>query len=394
MLKERSLFSIITLSFGISLILIIISFYLLNRNLEFQKQKYIRNRISYFSHRPIANIKDVENLGYEIISDTKDILENSQIIYKTQMGRKSFFYLRYKREFYLYIEAPFHSLMLKDLKHISYNKRLFFIIFSFTIAVLITLYIIVIRKLLPLKKLHSQVKRLAYEDFDLKLDIEGKDEIASLAKEFQKSAKKLKELKLSREIFTRNIMHELKTPITKGKLLLSLPENKINRELMQKVFYRLQNLIDEFSQIERFLSIKNSLNPKKYYLEDLIDSALDISFYDDTNVEKEFENVIIEADFKLFIIALKNIIDNGVKYSPNGLVTITSQKEKIIFSNVGDKLKYPLWHYFEPSYNENSDRLSLGIYITNHILKAHNISIDYEYIDGKNYFILRLPHKL
>ena len=245
-----------------------------------------------------------------------------------------------------------------------------------------------IKKLIPLKKLLLHVKSLADEKFDVSLDIKGDDEIALLAKEFEKSVKRLKELKLSRDIFVKNIMHELKTPITKGKLLLELPLDDDTKEQLQKVFYRLQNLLNEFLQIENFLSIKQKLNKKSYILDDLVDSAIDISLYDESLVVKKYENIRLNVDFKLFIIALKNLIDNGIKYSKDKKVTITNSKNSIKISNNATALNYPLEKYFEPSFDENSNKLSLGIYITNYILKDNLYRLSYEHVEGKNIFMI------
>jgi len=248
------------------------------------------------------------------------------------------------------------------------------------------LYIIIIKRLLALKKLLLDIKKLANEDFDISFDIKGKDEIATLSKEFPKSTKKLKELKLSRDIFTKNIMHELKTPITKGKLLLDMPKNRKNQELLEKVFYRLQNLLDEFSQVERFLSANKNLHIKPYRTDDLIDSALDISFWEETNLEKRYKNITLKADFKLLTVAFKNLIDNAIKYSQDSKVIIESDENRLIFKNIGDRLKYNFNTYLEPSFNQSKQRVSLGIYIANYILKMHNFKLDYEYKNGYNIF--------
>ncbi|MFK5881395.1 MAG: ArsS family sensor histidine kinase [Sulfurospirillum sp.] len=391
MLKKESIFFIITLSFIVSIVLIISSFYLLNKNLELQRYKYVENRISYFNHRAIIEaLGDLNDLGYTYIDDRRKILKNSELLYSFKRGRKDIKYLKYNKKFYIYFVTPGGEILLEDRKHISYNKKLFVLIFLITIATLVSFYIVVIKKLLPLKRLHLQVKKLADENFDVTLDIKGDDEIATLTKEFKKSTQKLKELKLSRDIFIRNIMHELKTPITNGKLLTTLLPDKTNKELMEKVFYRMQNLIDEFSQIERFLSLKQNPDFKSYFLEDLIDSAVDISFFEERKVIKEYENIKLSVDFRLFIIALKNLIDNGVKYSKNQQVTIKTEDKTIEFINNAQKLKYPLENYLEPSYNQVSNKLSLGIYITNYILKSNHFQLDYRYENGQNIFIVKI----
>jgi len=389
MLKKDSILFIITISFMISMVLILSSFYLLNKNLELQQYKYMQNRISYFNHKSIIDIEDeLENLGYVFVQNSENILKNSKILYSFKQGKKDIKYLKNAKKFYIYFVAPNRDFLLLDKKFITYNKRIFYIIFGVIMTVFISLYIIVIKKLIPLKKLLLHVKSLADEKFDVSLDIKGDDEIALLAKEFEKSVKRLKELKLSRDIFVKNIMHELKTPITKGKLLLELPLDDDTKEQLQKVFYRLQNLLNEFLQIENFLSIKQKLNKKSYILDDLVDSAIDISLYDESLVVKKYENIRLNVDFKLFIIALKNLIDNGIKYSKDKKVTITNSKNSIKISNNATALNYPLEKYFEPSFDENSNKLSLGIYITNYILKDNLYRLSYEHVEGKNIFMI------
>lgn len=48
--------------------------------------------------------------------------------------------------------------------------------------------------------------------------------------------KKIQTLQDSRKLFLRNIMHELKTPITKGKLITDLMEDTKNQERLKRIF--------------------------------------------------------------------------------------------------------------------------------------------------------------
>ncbi|DAB28856.1 MAG TPA: hypothetical protein CFH78_00215 [Sulfurimonas sp. UBA10385] len=187
-------------------------------------------------------------------------------------------------------------------------------------------------------------------------------------------------------------MHELKTPIAKGKFLMQLPQTSQNVEIMQKVFYRLESLINEFAAIEELISTKKELHVKEYFLEDIIDNAIDILMCSDDEVIKDIDNIKIEADFNLFSIAVKNLLDNGIKYAKNKKVIVKTDVNKLIFENSGSKLIYPLESYFEPFFRgedtKQNQSFGLGLYIVKHILDAHNMSLKYEHENGINRFII------
>ena len=62
------------------------------------------------------------------------------------------------------------------------------------------------------------MKNLSNGNLLISTKTDGKDEISQVAKEFDIALKQLKELRDSRNLFLRNIMHEFKTRITKGRL--------------------------------------------------------------------------------------------------------------------------------------------------------------------------------
>ena len=148
-------------------------------------------------------------------------------------------------------------------------------------------------------------------------------------------------------------------------------------------------MINEFASIEELISSSKNIEKKFYYLEDVVDNAKDILMIEDEYVISKYDNKKIEINFKLFSIAIKNLIDNAIKYSPNKEVTIKNENENIIFENVGEQLKYPLSDYFEPFFSnedKSKDSFGLGLYIIFNILKANNYTLEYEYIDGINRF--------
>ena len=184
-------------------------------------------------------------------------------------------------------------------------------------------------------------------------------------------------------------MHELKTPITKGKFLTELERTEQNEATLKEVFNRLELLINEFASIEELISSAKNIEKKFYFLDDIIDNAKDILMVNDESVVGSFENKKLEVNFKLFSIAVKNLIDNAIKYSDDKKVIVKTENDDIIFENTGEKLKYDLEKYYEPFFaNEEKTKNSfgLGLYIIFNILKANNYSLIYEYRDGKNIF--------
>jgi two-component system OmpR family sensor kinase len=110
---------------------------------------------------------------------------------------------------------------------------------------------------------------------------------------------------------------------------------------------------------------------------------------EEDEVEEHHENKKLEVNFKLFSIAVKNLIDNGIKYSVDKKVIIKTDGDDIIFENIGNPLKYELEKYYEPFFaneEKTENSFGLGLYIIHNILKANNYSLEYQYIEGVNIF--------
>lgn len=408
-MNRQSIFFTITVSFIISILLVVVSFLvLLTHNYKTQENQlldkyvYVSKMVNKQDFRfQEGFLKNLEDINYTLILDKGQI---NAITYnpKTKIlverihpkHNDIFRVLNLNDVNYIYMKRRGDTILIKDGDTSNSDTSIYIIlVFAILFITIVLVYLITLRKLMPLKILKDKVKTLGDENFDFECcNTKGKDEVSLLAVEFKKSAQKLKNLKEARNIFIRNIMHELKTPITKGKFLTSLEQNEQNNEKLKSVFNRLESLINEFASIEELISSNKNIDKKFYFLDDIIDNAKDILMIEDENIISRYENKKLEVNFKLFSIAVKNLIDNAIKYSPNKEVIIKTEDENIIFENIGLELEAPFEKYFEPFFSnedKSKDSFGLGLYIVHNILKANGYILEYEYKNETNRFICK-----
>ena len=401
-MTKSSIFYSITFIFAISIVSIFLALLFL---LEYDKQTYTEKLNTKYSIIARATLFHLNNFitndelkrqvqGYQMREimdkETKDkIIKNAQIIQKIADRIGTSAILRYDNDHYLHIETKYSSLLLKDEDFQPYRYDLIKMIFGVVFAIIIIAYILTIRKLKPLRKLKRQMDRFAKGDLDINCKTDGEDEISQVANSFHNAIEQINKLNHSRQLFLRNIMHELKTPITKGRISAEMLENGKQRDRLIGTFEKLELLINEFASIEQITSGEGLKNVKPYRLVDMLDEAIDLAMISPSQIEIELDDeIILHVDFRLFTTAMKNVIDNGIKYSIDQTIKIVATKEKISFISQGKPLKYELEHYLEPFVQEKNSHQSfgLGLYIVHHIVKAHHISFTYEHKDGYNYF--------
>ncbi|MEA2029518.1 MAG: ArsS family sensor histidine kinase, partial [Campylobacterota bacterium] len=206
-------------------------------------------------------------------------------------------------------------------------------------GVLLLFYLYLLYRLKPLGVLQDKIIAFAEGKMEQMPPIKGKDEIATLSHEFNQSMHKIKNLQDSRTLFLRNIMHELNTPIAKGKLICDLMEDTKNQERLHKIFNRFEYLLGEFRKIELATSNAMPLNLKPYRVVDILDNALDLLLIEPQALSLEIhDEVELEVDYELFSIVLKNLIDNALKYSKTKPI-FTIESQKITIASQGEEIK-------------------------------------------------------
>jgi two-component system OmpR family sensor kinase len=352
-------------------------------NLEVINKKEQKKKI-------LAKSKILKREGFKSFNTSLMISEKGMYTKNTVSNLRATM-LEYEHYIYFYIETPNGDILIKDneLKPYSYVNILYtyatiFLIISFS-------FVLVLQKLRPLIRLRKKIALYGEGNMNISFKTKSEDEIGSVANELEYARQRINNMLESRTLFLRNLMHELKTPIAKGTIATQMLESQKQKERFSSIFKRLETLVNEFAMIEEVTTLDDKKDFSEYRLIDIIDGAIDMAM-----VERDCVSVDVRADYKihanyrLYTTAIKNMIDNAMKYSTDSHITIrTNESDELCFESRGECLQHPLQYYIEPFTKENPSKNSfgLGLYLVDSILKAHNQVLAHEYENGMNRFI-------
>lgn len=402
LMKHSSIFYSITFIFILSTTSIFLAFLWL---MNYDKQNYtkeLNNKYSTVSNTALYRMAklvsqdeyktQMKNYNMVKISDDENINmidQNGTILEEVSVKLGTSAIILYNRHHFLKIKHNDEEILLQDADYQPYRYHIIKIIFSFVFMILLITYIFIIRKIKPLRKIKRQIDKFASGDLNIENAKTGNDEISDVANAFYIAVTQIKKLNESRKLFLRNIMHELKTPITKGRITAEMiPEDKYQKRLIS-VFEKLEDLINEFAAVEEATAGKKPTTDDICLISQLIDEAINLAMVDRKNIEiYGNQDLELKVNFKLFSIAIKNIIDNGIKYSTDKFVEIYIVENALEFHTKGQNLEQNLNYYIEPFSKGSNAKHSfgLGLYIVDSIIKSHGLEFCHRYEDDKNIF--------
>jgi len=292
-------------------------------------------------------------------------------------------------------EIAKNNVPLENLEEISSHN--IWILWLVVDIVMVAFFIVVLKKLLRLRNLKNMIRRAGEEDKFRLIQVEANDEIGQIAGEFNTTMQKIDAIKQARALFLRNILHEFRNPIMKGRIMADmiaeiLQDDKAGDRLKQ-IFIRLEMILGEVVKVEKLVSNEWELKMNKHRVIDIVDHSVDMLLLKDTSrieVLADGEISAVEVDFELYATGVKNLIDNTLKYSSDKVV-VTIDKGALCISSVGDELE-PERLEFDRAFNRrveiSNSGLGLGLYIANQIFKKHGHALKYKHEDGKNIFMI------
>ncbi len=281
------------------------------------------------------------------------------------------------------------------------------------LAALIAIYFITERVISPLREMSKAAKRMAVGQFDVRVPVRGRDEVAQLAVAFNQMAGDLDNLERMRNSFVANVSHDLRTPMTTiagfidGILDGVIPPEQEHHylQVVSDEVRRLSRLVTALLDLSRLQAGDRKFDMQPFDVCEMGRQIL-ISFekkIDDKRLDVEFEC----AEDRMFVLAdsdaihqiLYNICDNAVKFSSEqGKLKMSftwsesehnrRRKAVVKIYNEGqgipaEDLPFVFDRFYKSDKSRSLDKsgVGLGMFISKTIIDAHGetISVASEY---------------
>ena len=299
-------------------------------------------------------------------------------------------------------------------------------IFVFVFLVVL-LFTVVVASLLtrsqtrPMKEMAKAAIAFGHGDMEARVRTDEKmtEEMNELSVAFNNMADSLQKSEYQRREFVANVSHELKTPMTTiggyvdGILDGTIPPERAPyyMQIVSAETRRLSRLVRSMLDISRLQSQGGIPEEKKirFDLEECVGQVL-ITF--EQKINDKALNVDVDmpehamyswAERDSITQVIYNLIDNAVKFSPQGGtlgIRLREGGSKIYasVSNEGETIPpeelpqvFERFHKTDKSRSQNRDGWGLGLYIVKTIICSHGENISVSSRDGKTEFTFTLP---
>ena len=275
------------------------------------------------------------------------------------------------------------------------QKKILNILILADVLILIVMFFVVTKMLTPLRRLPTEIEKFGKGDYSHRIkEINSSDEIAKVTSQFNKMASNIETLIHSRTQFLTDVSHELRTPISKAKLSLEMIESSRHKDLLKKSIDQIDILTNELLEVEKLSSNNLNLSFSTHSIETLLANVL-VKILIDNEEELHIdiqEPFYLYGDIEYLSIAIKNLIDNALKYKTSEIVRVTATDNILEIRNFANSLTRPLSFYTDAFTQEDHTRRNkgygLGLNIVKRILEIHGFALGYYYDDGEVVFVV------
>ncbi len=295
---------------------------------------------------------------------------------------------------YVYMYYP--STILRD---IVFVMNVLIVVASAGIILLaFGLIAILSRKLTnPLLAMKEATSEIALGKYRQEIPVRGEDEVAQLGRSIQELGQQLQYFEDSRNEFLAAISHELRTPLTYIKgysdilnkgIAKSVEEQTEYLTIINKEAQRISYMVNDLFEMSKLQVGKFELDKHPANLNAIIERvALSLK---PAAVKKGLDFVLdlepdlpeAEVDGQRMEQVLYNLIENAIKFSSNGGITVGSKRKNdlimIQISDTGEGIPESdlarVWDRFyriERSRARKSGGSGLGLYVVKQIIEAH-----------------------
>ncbi len=270
---------------------------------------------------------------------------------------------------------------------------------------------------IPLKDNDGKVEKIITVINDISDRKKLEEELKDSYEELKLTYSKLQELYKAKDNFLSNISHELRTPLTSvvgyTELLLdeNLPEDQRRKvEVIFRNSKRLSRLIRELLDSHMIESSTLQLTKQTIMINDIVASVTeDLKNIATTKnipiIINIPENLIINGDAERIMQVFMNIVENAIKFTIAGQITISGKREdekihiEINDTGIGipedrlDKI-FERFYQVDSSNKRRYGGAGLGLWISKNIIEGHGGRIWAESKNSGSTFHILLPEQV
>ena len=269
----------------------------------------------------------------------------------------------------------------------------------------------------PIVKLSEATKQVAAGNLQTRVAPEigsRKDEIGKLGKDFDEMAERIEALITSQKRLSRDVSHELRSPLARLNVALELAKQKGNAESqslldrIEREARQLNEMISQILQLSRLESQSETIERKQVNLCRLIEKIVADANFEAVALGKKViikdnTDCEINGNEALLRSAVENVLRNALRYT-NGTVEVFTIKNKSeIVIKVRDYGKgvaeAELANLFTPFYRVSEARerksggIGLGLAIAEQAVQTHKGKISAKNADGGGLIVeIKLPY--
>lgn len=242
----------------------------------------------------------------------------------------------------------------------------------------------------PIKKLSEGVEEISAGNFESQIEVNRSDELGNLAKSINEMKSNISEMIKAKESLLIDVSHELRSPLTRLKLAAEFVEENKIKNMLRGDIKEMEAMVTELLETYRMEKDQIKLNQEITDIIELIRNIIVKFSNAKINFKTDLDKKEVNIDKSKIEVAIRNILDNAVKYSGGKEVDVRvfeNEKNKeetcVSIRDYGNGIEESeLKNIFEPFYRIDKSRdkkisgYGLGLSLVKKIVDMHNAVIE------------------
>ncbi len=270
-------------------------------------------------------------------------------------------------------------------------------------------YPVVRRLTRRLESLKGGVERFGAGALSQRVDASGRDEVAALGASFNQAAERIEALVRSHQSLLANASHELRSPLARLKMALSLVEDAPDGVPRERLKKEIRTNIGELDALVEEVLLASRLDAQAaepvHDVVDLIPIAAVEAAQVGAEVQAASPSLVVRGDERLLRRALRNLLENARRYGEGSEITLSAERSggaparaelRVCDRGPGvpEALRERIFEPFFrlPGHAEREGGVGLGLALVKQIAQRHGGEVRCQArVDGGSCFVISLP---